>query len=334
MHARYLIDIYSMFNAPKKGPDITLSKASQGVSRIHWQNDMSTIFFYGDLAGEYAQKALTYSKCDEDLCFGYRSFFGHSRWHTDEKDFDSTHTHIYNEKVNIMPPEDLHCFLTNIKKVERMYGLCPDGKTKCFLSKEDYNLIQSEYASYYEQEQRNGNIKYSEEYEKNILLDMGVTLVSSFIKTLIDKYLKPWLIDRGSEKKISSGKVTFCIDMLEILAIAIYTGSPQQSLFYGFAVKCLSEALKLTGLDLSIADSIASGIGVYCFSVRNPASLLNIGRAHCVIAGETAGHVLIRCLPKLKYEEPPAPSDNVDKACVVNPEPGNDFSGETTRRRI
>lgn len=334
MQARYLIDIFSMFNAPRKGPDIELSPASKGVSRIHWLNDMGTIFFPNDAGGIISQTALSSGKCNDGLRTGYRAFFGHGQWHTDAKDFDSSHTHFFNENVNMMPPEDLRCFLKNIKGVERDYGLCADGKTECLLSESDFNFIQSEYSSYYEQEKRSGNIKYSVEFEENILLDVGATVLNSFINTLVNRYLRPWLIDRASERNISSDKVILTVDILSSLTIAIYTGSLKQSLSYALAVKCLSGVLRLAGIDSLVADSIASGIGVYCFSVRNPASLVNINRGNCVIAGQLAGHALIRCLPKLKYEKPPEPvNDGVDKADVINPEPHNDYSGGGMRRR-
>jgi hypothetical protein len=326
--------MWKFFFEPAPGPDILTSPASQGISRIHWKDDVLTLFTSSDPNGpsvEIIKKSLVSGLCDSNIAFNPGGF-GHSRWHKDQKDKLIPHFHIYNLKTDLLHPKDLRCLLNNIKTFEHRNNWCTDGEKNCLLSDKDLKNIQDEYEDYYRKERMQRDKSSFIEVPKNLLWDMSSVLFNSFIQTLMIKYLKPYLIDKASQKGFSQNTIILPLNILNTLMVAALTGSIQQAVLNTFIVYISRKALTKAGIDISKAETIAIGIGAYFTTIKSYASLLNVTKIECIRQGQSAAYALIHRLPKLKYEEPPLPdnsANNLEK--IMTPEGPSEG---LTRRKI
>lgn len=331
MRSRVVKDLSSLILPTSEGPDVHTSPDSKGVERLYWKNDMMTLFFSSNSNGKLTQSAWLSRQCNPNIMTPGRRFLGHSGWHKDETDFDRSHVHVFNDKSDMLPPEDLQCLLQNIKFFEKAGGLCLDGKEDCLLSDKDAIRIQDEYNQYYSRQKAERGTLPSLEIDKDLILDMGIAMLSSFIKTLTDKYLKPLLLDKASEWGIPRHSVVPVLEMLNGLVIIMYTGSLKQALLNATVVNMLRLFLIQSGIEQSLAESVSAAIGNYFTTVRSYLSLLNIGRSQFIMLGMVAAYAVIRRLPKLKYED--SPVKNEDDIAEVVSDSDSDILPEGMTRR-
>ncbi|MCL5272694.1 MAG: hypothetical protein M1486_05250 [Gammaproteobacteria bacterium] len=284
-----------------KTPNSKLKKVQLGLNSFTFFSDDSD-------AGDKARASLLPYACSPHHIYGHRTDLFHDIWHhLDKTDFDTSHTHIIKDSLDLFTPDDLNCFLENVKKVEKITQKCLDGKTDCFLTQQDLEKIQQAYQHFYNEnvEPRKQYIKQLSEARAQFVYDtftqaLNIT-IHSFLKTILQDYLRLYLIGEGySPKKIDA--VMMAMDVTIKLALSF------SILSIGFEVvieKIIKPALSnLKILPPDVIDTLCGALKIASF-VKDPFSMLQIGLAGSgTLYGKYTASRIIAFLPRIKKLKP------------------------------
>lgn len=293
--------------------DVALSNKSHGLVRFYVKNKVPTLF-YNQTLGKLGVSAA--KPCTDTLDFGIHCDPDHQFFHGSESHHpDINHYHLLKGKTHYdyFTPSEIECVLKQIKSYEKKSGLCKDGETGCTLHDTDRELIQKKYAEYYAEKQKNPDkpIKRDTSCKRLIVNSLLKEIFVTAATTLIDKYLHPYLIDRGYNRaRIALTSQAIKTSML------FFLGAPLINVAADLAItQLLTPLCNFIGIELNTTNFLRFNIlqrinNFYAFS--NIALLEpKIINAFGVFLGEILGMMIIQELPKLRVE--PAIEQRVEK---------------------
>lgn len=228
------------------------------------------------------------------------------------------HGHFYKKNFEPVSYAEYECLIKNIKDGEKEHTICKDGINNCILpdkAVEDFSQQYKPYSEikaniYIKQQEAEKEIN-AQIVDKSIML--GKNFLDAFAYTLIQHYVKPYMMQNGySHKNI----LRFC-NVLQAMLLGILSYSPLQAGICFLIKKGLDYAFKAIGIDSSAIQELASGIGTVVAIVENPLSLGQLGVGSCLASyGIAAAYQMIELLPKLRVE--PEDTHPNSETCVVN----------------
>lgn len=309
----------SITPTPVTDVDITFSKDSKGVSRMHTQENVLTIFVPETYTGNGVLRSLDIKNCIQGTSkWGYPNEAKHNSWHKNIRDVDIDHGHAIKGQQELIDLDEIKCLVESIRKVERMNAYCLDGKSKCFITQDDEKRLYEEYSRYLSEKNANDptpdGLKLYRKYEKQLTTSAQV-FTHAFITTLLDKYLKPYLINQGISPR-QAGWMIESAKKLIVFSEALLTASLQNaalSVIYHLLVKnaldySLNKVSELAGLQTneiasSIIENMSNGLGTFAAFMKDPTSITQWGVQSTAFGlGQRAAYMTIRQLPKLKTE--------------------------------
>ena len=299
-------------------PDVKTEEGS-ALTRFTAKNDVCTFYSVNGQGISLLSNAFDFFKClpFPRIRFGNRSEKRHADWHNNENEFSIEHMHLlkrhmefFEEKIDLVTPEELSCFFQHLKKFEAEYTLCQKGPTSCLVTDQDSSTILERYTTYYKEK-----IALNKQLDEKLQLatrkfyadlqikcfNAGKSFAHAFASTLLDKYFQPYLLNKG---------MSYSKEITEGLRSAL-TLLMTQSLFSTMTESMVRHGLKpilmKLGLNLYVVERMLSAFGAAVAFAQNPLSLVDLGlNGAAATAGENLAYSIIRALPKLKIE----PVDN------------------------
>jgi len=241
----------------------------------------------------------------------------HSSCHQDMSDAHINHHHLIKNDQTIFSYEEVNCILNVVRTHQKNTGLCQDGKTNCLMSDKDYTNAIESYKQYYDEQKKRIDAKEKESQAKmqeslppppssfEKFFKIGTSSFAySFITTLLQKYVKPYLITNG-QKQLTSTVDAACSSVMWLLTKFSST----------ITDKLLKYALGLVLTKLNIEQntrenilhniSCAMTMTPYMSNILNPQFYLELSvNQACANVGEKAAFAVIHQLKKLKFEPP------------------------------
>lgn len=300
------------FNPERNRPNESLLDApstSKGVRKVYIHHNALTIFsgkkeyedhFFGSISN--IDHCFT-----KGFRFVHRDDNDHDAAHQSAADFNEQHTHILRNQFGphpLLTPDNLKCILEDIKVYERENGFCKDGKTTCILSDADQKKIEENFAEYIRvKKSKMPNIEIAadaicEELESRCRFG-AKTFAHIFLTTLLDKYIKPYLIDKYNDPK----KVLWMIEIIKTgITFSLVKSLSNAALSFVIS-NGLRAALTARQFDPEYIDIIVNRVSAVLAFTENPLSLVDIGiNDTAAEAGQNAAYAVIRSLPKLRVE--------------------------------
>lgn len=288
---------------------LTAPTTSDGVRKAYIRNNALTIF-----SGKNEYEDLFFGSIDNiDHCFtnGFRFVrqydSDHDAAHQSAADFTEQHTHILRNEFAphpLLTPGNLKCILEDIKEFEKMNGFCQDNKTACILSYADQKKIEESFAEYIRVKKlKMPNIEKAadaicEELESRLRFG-AKTFAHIFLTTLLDKYIKPYLIDKYNDPQ----KALWIVEIIKTgITFSLVTSLSSAALSFVIS-NGLRTALTARQFDPEYIDIIVNRVSAVLAFTENPLSLVDIGiNDTAAEIGQKTAYAVIRSLPKLRVE--------------------------------
>lgn len=305
------------------------SGTNQSVKKVYVHNKALTIFIEENEIADAAYDVIVNTDhCYENgFRFVYQDEADHASAHQSPADYQQGHTHILkNQKAphQLLSPKNLKCVLNDLKEFEKYHGLCKDGKTECAITDIDIQKIETNFAEYIRVSKlKKPDINAAADAicaELESRLKFGAkTFTHIFLMTFLDKYIKPYLIDKFNDPQ----KANMAVDIIRTgITFALV-----ESLFRAALSVTISTGLKVAltayGMDREQVNIIVNRIASVLAFTENPLSLVDIGITDTAAEiGQKAAYAAIHSLPKLRIEpeieEGPGHIGNIPNAPVVS----------------
>jgi hypothetical protein len=320
----YVLDYLDRTGEIREEPNEELLNApsnSSGVKKAYTHNKAFTMFVEETPFGQNIYNTFR-SKClDYDFRVVRNVDPDHESYHQSNAEFEEDHVHLLKGRKNphsMLSLQNVQCILNDIKQYEKAMGYCKDGQTDCLLSDSDQKKILDAYAKYLRQKKIVDQLAAFDKLYTELegrCITVAKTFTQAFLTTLLEKYIKPYLISKCHDQK----KTKWGIEMVK----GAITFGLNNSLFNTALDVIIRNGLKAglqkIGMDPHMVDKIATEIGTIVAFTQNPLSLIELGiNGSAAAAGQTAAYQLVRALPKLKVEPEEAPA--ADAKAVIKSE--------------
>jgi hypothetical protein len=296
---------------------VDLSETSSAVTILSTHHKVLTVFF--NQSSTLLQKAMDemangVSWCVANTRWGNREDPDHQLYHHNLDDVGA-HTHFVKGKdyYEDFKPEEINCVLRYLFDIERGSKLCLNGKSNCIITHEKKDEINEKYEAYFKAEQKKNNASLpvvkptTFNYILSGIAPLFQTAAYSFLATLLEKYIQPYLITHHGYKPVYAQLLMQFVRSAAMIPLVLTGSDVVFDAILRNGVKMLLSKLNIEPRTQEKLNNMLSCASTgYAFVSHIKSRMQNAGHLIGAPLGEYAAYQVIHRLPKIKCEPEPS----------------------------